>query len=95
MATGPPASKPRSTMAYCPLSSDSLPEPQATFAALTVSENVIWAVIGVPSESWTSTMMLLVVPLDVGLPVIVADGLPGLNIKLVGSALEVASGLKV
>src|SRR4029077_14985778 len=48
---GPEESKPRSKIAYCPFRRDSLPEPQATFAALTVIEKVICFVIGTVSES--------------------------------------------
>src|ERR1700675_1019160 len=88
MPTGPLESKPRSAMAYCPFNSDSLPEPQAALTALIVSEKVICLVIGTVSESLTSTTMLFVVLGAVGVPVIVADGLPGLNTKGVGSPLE-------
>ena len=69
--------------------------PQAALTALTVIENVICAVMGVASESLTSMMMLFVVPVAVGVPVIVADGLPGLNTRFAGSALELASMVNV
>ncbi len=95
MPTGPLESKPCRSMAYWPLKRDSLPEPQAAVTGLMVIEKVICAVMGLPSESATSMMMLLVVPVAVGVPVIVADGLPGLNCRFAGSAVEPASMVNV
>jgi len=39
--------------------------------------------------------MLLVVPVAVAVPLMVADGLPVAKVKFAGSAVEVASRLKV
>jgi hypothetical protein len=38
---------------------------------------------------------LLVVPVEAGVPLMVADGLPVARVKVAGSAVEVASRLKV
>jgi hypothetical protein len=63
--------------------------------ALMVIEYVVFCVTAGCSESFTSTMMLFVVPAVVGVPEIVALVEFEAKLKPAGSALEAASKLNV